>query len=374
MVGGYSIDPQGDAPTAGTGLRVLDLDLDVPGGSRDVTAGHAPLLSPTWVVPHPSRPWLISVSEAAPSEVVCTRLEHDGRLTVLGRRTTGGESGCHLALSTDGRQVVVAHYGSGTVESFALDDDGGITGPLDRFVSSVPLGPDPLRQDGPHTHQAVLDPDRPGEVLVCDLGTDRVHRLHLHPDGRLTETAHALVLPAGFGPRHLVVAGDTLVVVGELSAELRLGRRTGDGWRWTQTVPTTTRTAAAQAGSDAIPMPSALRVAGDEVVVATRGTDTVSVFRLDPVQSTVTFVAEVSCGGHHPRDVVVADGLVWVANQWSDEVVVLSLTAVVSGELEIVHRSPVPRPACVVLPPIQGRHGSTTGHDDAAGAAARDGQ
>ena len=301
------------------------------------------------MVPHPDRPWLVVVCETAPSELVCARVEDDGGLRVLSRRATGGDFGCHLALTADGRQVVVAHYGSGSVESFGLDDDGQLTGPLDRYVSTAPLGPDPVRQAEPHAHQAVLDPHRPGEVLVCDLGTDRVHRLLLGPDGRLTERAPALVLPAGFGPRHLVVAGDTLVVAGELTCELWFGRRDGTGWRPTQLLPTTRRTAAERARAAAPPTASALRLAGDQLVVATRGVDTVSVFSLDHERSTATFAAEVSCGGRHPRDVVVADGLLWVADQWSDEVVVLGLAAVASGvEAQSVLRVPIPRPAGVV--------------------------
>lgn len=359
VLGGYSLDPQGDAVAAGTGLRVLDRRGGVLEAPRYAVVGQEALLSPTWVVAHATRPWLVSVSEAAPSELVCLRVEDDGGLTVLGRCTTGGDSGCHPALSADGRQVVVAHYGSGTVESFALDDDGGITGPLDRFVPSDPLGPDVERQEGPHAHQVVLDPGRPGEVLVCDLGSDRVHRLRLHPDGRLTVAAPGLVLPPGFGPRHLVVAEETLVVAGELSVALWVGRRAADGWRQTQVVPTTTRTGSERDPGDAPVAPSALRCAGDQVVVATRGVDTLSVFALERARSTVELVAEVACGGEHPRDLVVADGLIWVANQWSDEVVVLDLDAVGAGREEAaVQRIATPQPACVVLLGTQTR---TTG-------------
>ena len=349
VVGGYSLEPDGDGPEAGTGLSVLDRQAG-PDGPRYVTVGHVPLLSPTWVVAHPSRPWLVCVTESAPSALVCVHLEDDGSLTVLGRRTTGGHFGCHLLVTVDGRQVVVAHYGSGTVESFALDDEGQITGPLGRFVSTAPLGPDPVRQDGPHAHQVTLDPQRPGEVLVCDLGTDRVHRLRLHPDGRLSEAAPPLVLPAGFGPRHLVVADDTLVVAGELTGELWLGRRDDAGWHRTQVVRTTARAGGEDDGHGPTAQPSALRVVGDQVVVATRGVDTVSVFALDRTQSTVTLVAEASCLGHHPRDLVAADGLLWVANQWSDEVVVLDLAAITSRrEVSPVQRFEVARPACVLL-------------------------
>ena len=356
VVGGYSHDPRGDPPGVGTGLRVLDLDREAAGGPAYMTVGYEPLRSPTWVVAHPLRPWLVCVTETAPSEVVCLRLEDDGRLTVLGRRTTGGNSACHLALTDDGRQAVVAHYGSGTVETFELDDDGVLTGPLGRFVAGGPLGPDTERQEGPHAHQVVLDPGRPGEVLVCDLGTDRVHRLRLHPDGRLTPAGPALVLPPGFGPRHLVVADDTLVVVGELAAALWAARRSDDGWRATGTVPTTRGAGRREPGGPPL-MPSALRRVGDLVLVATRGSDTLSVFALDPVRSTLTAVAEVGCGGRHPRDLVVAHGLVWVAEQESDAVVVLDLAAVRSGEEgAVVHRLPFPRPACLILL----EHGSRT--------------
>ena len=355
VVGGYSLSPSGDPAEAGTGLRVLDLDLDP---DRDVaerpgyrTTGHVPLPSPTWVVPHPRHPWLVAVSETAPSVVTCLRLEDDGGLTVLGRRPTGGDSGCHLALTADGRQVLVAHYGSGTVESFALDDAGRLTGPTGRYVSRAALGPDTGRQEGPHAHQVVLDPGRPGEVLVCDLGTDRVHRLRLDPGGGLAEAAPALVLPPGFGPRHLVVTDATLVVAGELALALWVARREGDGWRPTQTVATTRRSPAERARPGEPVAPSALRLDGDRVVVATRGVDTVSTFVLDRPSSTLTFVAETSCGGRHPRDLVLSGDLAWVANQWSDEVVVLDLGRAVPerDDSAVVLRVPVPRPACVVL-------------------------
>ncbi|HEY0240295.1 MAG TPA: beta-propeller fold lactonase family protein, partial [Friedmanniella sp.] len=224
-----------------------------------------------------------------------------------------------------------------------------LTGPLDRYASTAPLGPDPDRQDGPHAHQVVPDPGRPGEVLVCDLGTDRVHRLRLEPDGRLVEAAPALVLPAGFGPRHLVVAGDTLVVAGELSAQLWLGRRDDAGWQATQLVPTTRATPDERARLTAVVAPSALRLVGDQVVAATRGVDTVSVFALDRAAGTVVLVAETSCGGHHPRDLVGVDGLLWLANQGSDEIVVLDLAAITSGDDAVVLRFDFPRPACLVL-------------------------
>jgi 6-phosphogluconolactonase (cycloisomerase 2 family) len=91
--------------------------------------------------------------------------------------------------------------------------------------------------------------------------------------------------------------------------------------------------------------------------------DTVSVFALDGERSTATFVAEVSCGGHHPRDLVVTDGLLWVADQWSDEVVALGLAAPTAGRDDVpLVRLAVPRPACLVLP-----HDGTTARSTVGG-------
>ncbi|SEQ53853.1 lactonase family protein [Microlunatus flavus] len=361
VVGTYSVGPEGDAADSGTGLVVLDLDAHATDGPAYARAGHEALVSPTWVVPHPHRPWLVSVGESDPSEVVCSGLDEDGRLTVLGRRTTGGDGACHLAVDDGGRWVVVAHYGSGTVETFRLDEDGGLTGPVARRALDGPTGPDEERQDRSHAHQVVLDPRRLGEVLVCDLGTDRVHRLRLDDEGGLSEAAAPVVLPPGSGPRHLVVDGDLLVVACELACELRVLRRTEDGWAPSAAARTTSSAAAAggsgrEGGAERGTAPSGpvlvsgLQVADDLVLVATRGADVVTAFRLDRDAGTLTRLAEVSTQGHHPRDLVLADGLVWVANQWSDEVVALGLDAVLEGrEAPSAVRVAVPRPARVLL-------------------------
>lgn len=332
VLGGYTAETEGN----GTGLRSL---LAQPGGNGWAEVALQPLTSPTYVIAHPSKPWLLSVGEAAPSELVTLGLDDGGALTVRSRVTTGGDDGCHLALDPDARYVVVAHYGSGTVESFALDEHGGLSGPVGRFASTAALGPDAERQDGPHAHQVVFDGD---ELLAVDLGTDRIFRLGLGPAGELHEVAPPVVLPPGSGPRHLLVLGDLLVVACELSVELWLARRTSDGWAHTQTVPTTARTEA----SEPI-LPSALRGVGDRVYVATRGVDTITVLDVDREAGTASTVAEFDCGGLHPRDLVVSGGRLWVANQRSDRVSVFD-TAVLPPSAP-AYVLDVPRPACIVL-------------------------
>ena len=95
-------------------------------------------------------------------------------------------------------------------------------------------------------------------------------------DGRFRTGAEPIVLPAGSGPRHLVLIEDFLVVACELSAELWLGRRSDDdGWTEVQ------RVAASTVEVDEPIFPSALRADGDQVFVANRGAGTIAVFELD---------------------------------------------------------------------------------------------
>lgn len=66
-------------------------------------------------------------------------------------------------------------------------------------------GPNPERQEGPHPHQAVLDPT--GRfLLVPDLGTDQIH-VYSFDAKTLKGTAQTPVkVPGGYGPRHLAFA------------------------------------------------------------------------------------------------------------------------------------------------------------------------
>ena len=334
VIGGYTTDMDGRA----IGLTSLRPRSD--GADLEVVDTLA-LPSPTYLVAHPDQPWIFAVSASEPGQVSSVRLHPDGALTLLSSVPTGGDGSCHLALSPDSRFVVVADYVSGSVSSVPLDLDGRLGDRVDRHQFQG-AGPDPERQRGPHAHQVVWDGD---ELLVADLGTDRIHRLSLSSAGRLAEVGPAVRLPAGSGPRHLVVVQDHLVVATELSGELWLGRRT-PGAGWTQ-VDRVQSTGTADGGEL---YPSALRADGDTVFVANRGPGTVAVFALDRAAGALTLTAELDGGGRWPRDLVVTDDRLWVANQTDDVVTVLPRGDGAAPTLRVSS----PTPACVLLPPWAG--------------------
>jgi 6-phosphogluconolactonase len=138
-----------------------------------------------------------------------------------------------------------------------------------------------------------------------------------------------------------VVLGDYLIVACELSADIWLGGRTDDGWVERQTVLSSTASVADRIA------PSALRADGDTLYVANRGAGTVAVLTLDRLDGRLSPVMEFRCGGDSPRDLVVGDDLIWVANQTNDLVSVFDRTALppTGSAFELAS----PSPASIVL-------------------------
>lgn len=323
IVGGYT-GPMGD----GSGIVTFTLTPTGPS-----VLGTLELDSPSYLIRHPELPLLYAVSEGTTSTVAALRLTDHGP-ELINRVTNSGHGACHLCLSPDGRHVITANYGAGSVSCFGLAEDGSLTGQTDllQFTGS---GPDADRQSAPHPHQAVVDGDL---VLVPDLGTDRVHRLAVGADGKLSQAADPVLLPPGSGPRHLVVVDDQLVVACELSAEVWWGPRTGNGGEQGRLVP------ASGSDTDQRIYPSAIIADGSAVFVANRGSDTVAGFNL--ADGTLRPAIEIPCGGAWPRDLIATTRHLWVANQNDGTVVAISREDLATGRIDGTIETP--SPSCLI--------------------------
>ena len=323
LVGGYTADLSGRA------LGILTLPPAAGSGATPDVQHLQPVPSPSYLVRHPDRPWLFAVSESSPGRVFSFAVDRTGRLSPLGHADTGSDASCHLALAPHGQLLVSASYGSGSVSSFGVRPDGSL-GPRLDLLSFTGHGRDPERQKQSHAHQVVwLD----GELLVCDLGTDQVHRLLVDRSGRFSAAAPPILVPAGTGPRHLVRCGGHLVVVGELSAEVLLLRPSAPGWAVADVVPSSATSGSA---------PSGVVAQGNRVFVANRGPDTVAVLDVDPAAGRLRSVTEFSCGGWTPRDLTLSRGRLWVANQDSDRVSVFRTASMPAARLELELSAPSP--------------------------------
>jgi 6-phosphogluconolactonase len=292
--------------------------------------------SPSFLARHPARPVLYAVNELDAGTVSAFGVAADGSLTELAVQDTGGRHPCHLAVTPDGRHLLVANYSSGTVSVHPLDGDGA-PGVRTDVLDLHGEGPDPDRQEGPHAHQ--VTPDRSGpDVLITDLGADRVWRSRLDPHaGRLSEPVVAMPVPPGTGPRHLLVGADgTLFLTGELAGALSWQDREGD------------RGMVAASTTVERNFPSELVAGRDErfVYVANRGPDTVSAFAW--ADGKATLIAEVPTGGSWPRHMALLFDHLYVANERSHTVTVFRLDP--DTGIPYVQGEPIaePSPACIL--------------------------
>lgn len=306
------------------------------------------LPSPSYLVAHPARPILYAVTETTPTQVHEIAIAEDGSLSAGSSLTLSGSGGCYLSFDETRRFLLVANYGDGSIATVALGSDGRLEREIDTHHFHG-HGPKADRQDSSHPHQAVAFE---GIVYVPDLGGDNIQRMRLDPEGHLTVAGDPLALPAGSGPRHLIVDEHHLVVACELSAELWLARRDHQDWQWVAATPTSS--------VDVQSFPSALIGRGDDLFVANRGANTFSVFSMDREAEALTMRAEVATGGDWPRDLAVSGDRIWVANQNSDTVAAFTKTGFRPGDGDTFAASevwtldfelPSPSPACIVLMP-----------------------
>lgn len=336
LVGSYG-------PADDPGVHAVEWD---GGGGLRVVGSHGGIADPSYVAVHPDRRTCYVVSETGLGShgrhgaVHALRLDRsDGNVvfTDLGHRSTEGDHPCHLAVDPDGRWVVAANYGSGSISVFPIGPDGSL-GPIASSARHSGSGPHPGRQEGPHAHATAFSPGG-GHLVAADLGIDRLV-VYRFDDGHL-ESHVGIATEPGAGPRHLVfVDGATLLVVEELAN--RLTR-----YRWDEANGTATVVdSASTLPSDAPPSTAAeLRVHGSRVFVSNRGHDSVAVFGLD---GTLGRRGIGPCGGSWPRGFAVAPGgghLV-VANRRSDRLVVVPVAGDLPGDP--VGHLVVSEPACVV--------------------------
>ena len=306
----------GESGGEGEGIALLRRDPATGDLTRLGVVARTP--SPSFLAQHPNLPVLYAVNELDAGTVSAFAVADDAALTPLAVQSTGGAAPCHLAVSADARHLLVANYSSGDVSVHPLDADG-VPGEGSDLLDLEGQGPVADRQEAPHAHMVAPDPNGP-EVLIADLGSDRVWRARLDSvSGRLILAGAAVVAAPGTGPRHLRYSIDgALLLVGELAGNLN--------WYRPDTSDGSLRLAGSETSSaDKVNFPSELTTGRDGrfVYVANRGPDTVSVFAWEPDGGTL--IAEVATGGEWPRHLALFGDHLYVANERSQNVTVFRI-------------------------------------------------
>ena len=310
------------------------------------------LVNPAFLAANADRSLLYAVSESESGEgaVAWFGPAAGGELRLLGQVPSGGTQPCHLVLSPDEKSLLVANYGSGSLAVFPLGENGAIRPRVNEIVFSG-SGPVHGRQAGPHAHQVIFDGS--DHVLVCDLGSDRVHRFVWSARDRILtpDTPATLNLLPGAGPRHACLhpAGELLFVANELNSTLAVFDRAG---RMNQILATS------RGDGAGVNYPAHVAVTPDGrfVLVSNRGDDAFAVFGIDEESWTVRHVGYAPAGGAWPRHFAILDsdgqgGLPWhlvAACQRSGGVTIMPLDPVTGLPGPVVATATAYSPACVL--------------------------
>jgi 6-phosphogluconolactonase len=276
-----------------------------------------------------------------------------GKLTFLNQQTSGGAGPCHLTLDRGGKNVLVANYGGGSIESIAVQPDGHLGAPTAFFQNSG-KGVRRDRQEGPHAHCMALDPAN-HFAFACDLGLDKVFTYRFDAtDGKLTPSQPAFThtIPAA-GPRHLVFHpdGKQAYVINELNSTIaRFSYDPATGvLNQLQTVPLLPAdfTGASTAAEIAV------HPSGKFLYGSNRGDDSIAVFGVDAATGNLTFLQRVSTQGKTPRDFTIdpSGKLLFAANQNTGNIVLFNLDPATGKLTPSGKVLECPAPVCVKFVP-----------------------
>lgn len=334
------------------GLGVFAARLNTTTGRLSAIGVAAPLQRPTWLVAHPARPLLYTLSETGygPGEQGKVHaLKADpasGVLTVISTVASGGGDPAHMSLDDKAGGLLVAHYGTGHVAALPVRTDGGLEPPAS-VQANTGSGPSP-QQQGPHAHAVMVDPTG-RHALVADLGADRIF---IHPYDATTRTLGpageaSAALPPGTGPRHMALhpSGRYLYLLSEITPEMRAYRLREGRLELLQTL---------RAGGQ--PPVNGAEVAvshdGRFVYASIRVEHVIVAYAVDEARGTLQEIQRVPTGGQTPWSFALDPTGRWLlaANQGSGAVTVLARNTA-SGRLSATDQAiAVDRPTCVVFP------------------------
>ena len=188
---------------------IYRVEFDAKSGRLGMPEVAAELKNPSFLAIHPRRGFLYAVNEVSqvggkPVGSVSGFVvdAKSGDLTPINRQSSGGPGPCHLTVDSEGKAVLVANYGGGSVESLPIGDDGKL-GESATFIQHAGSSVDPGRQGEPHAHSINLDVT--GRFAVAaDLGLDKVFVYRFDPTKATLapNTPPFATVAAGSGPRH----------------------------------------------------------------------------------------------------------------------------------------------------------------------------
>lgn len=309
----------------------------------------APAVNASFLVLHPALPLLYSTQElfewqGGPGGTVDAYIiGSDGALTLDRRLPTHGTLPCHLAVHPDGKALIAANYGDGSLSVFTLDEAGRL-GEMVQHITHAGHGPNRERQERAHTHSSLFTSDG-RHLVVADLGNDSLYVYRVDPGGRLTERHRAEAEP-GSGPRHMrwIRRGERLLVCNELANTLSEWNLDHRSYRLIRRYSVSTLPDGWSGGSTTAEV--AVHPSERWAYVSNRGHDSLAVFALRNGRAPQRI--DLVTAGKTPRHFALSPCGEWMVAAAQDENTLTLLRVLPTGMLEPAARVDAPMPVCVL--------------------------
>jgi 6-phosphogluconolactonase (cycloisomerase 2 family) len=323
-VGSYTKDPPGGGSNNPIGLSVFRFD---PQTGALTPVQQVPSANPSFVALDPSKRFLYVTNEIDDYEgkkagsIEAYAIDPDaGTLKLLNRQSLNSPIPAHLAVDPTDKYVVVGNYIGADFVVLPIEADGRL-GPVSSALKNTGSGPNKERQEAPHPHAVVFDPN--GRfIAAADLGIDKVQIFRL-ANGGLERVSEASVAP-GAGPRHLAFShdGKRLYVIDELNATvtvLAYDATTGKLGDTVQTISTEPQGYSGPHSTAEI----AVHPSGKFLYGSNRGAQSIVGYRIDPATGKLTVIGFANQGVNFPRNFAIDPSGKWlyVANQKGDTIV-----------------------------------------------------
>jgi 6-phosphogluconolactonase len=310
--------------------------LDAASGALGPPELAAETPSPSFLAVHPRGGYLYSVNEVNTFDgkpggsVSAFAIDRTaGRLTALNQQSSGGAGPAHLIVDREGRNVLVANYGGGSVAVLPVEPDGRLK-PASAFVQHTGSSVNPQRQKGPHAHSVNVDAQN-RFAYVADLGLDKilVYRFDAGRGSLAAADPPFAAVPPGAGPRHFAfhpkggfayVINEMNLTVTAFSHDPRTGALTAIAD--VSTLPQGVARQPSYSTAEVQVHPSGRFLYGSN-----RGHDSLTVFAIDPKSGRLTYVQNEPTQGSTPRGFGIdpTGTYLLAGNQRSDSVVVFRI-------------------------------------------------
>ena len=251
--------------------------------------------------------------------------EYDFSLQLMNEQEIPGGCPCHINFSKRNNCILVACYETGNTIIYPVEQDGKLL-PHAKVIQHEGSSANKLRQERAHAHAVMID-ENFNNILVTDLGTDKIMVYQIDPDNGkfITKLKQEVILLPGSGPRHIVVHAETkfAYVLNELTATVTVMRYCDGDIELLHTYHTLPKE------FKGVPSAAAIRISdnGKFIYISERGDDCIAVLRFDSDNEAIEIIGRRKTMGKTPRDINLDPTGTWLlaANQDSDSIAIFKV-------------------------------------------------